>query len=50
MRFEKEFIVIEPIDNPRDNWDIQFEKMNENKDDELLIPDVFTDENLDEWK
>ncbi|MBZ9628355.1 AbrB/MazE/SpoVT family DNA-binding domain-containing protein [Psychroflexus sp. CAK57W] len=49
MILEKEQIVLKPIDNPRKGWEKEFEKMHENKDDELLINDVFEDENLDEW-
>lgn len=46
---EKEQIIIKPIDKPRKNWENQFKKMSENKDDKLLINDVFEDENLEEW-
>lgn len=34
---------------PREGWDLAFKQMHENGDDKLLIPDLFEDENLDEW-
>ncbi len=40
-------IIIRPIKKVREGWDEAFKSMRENKDDELLIPDVFEDENLD---
>ncbi len=46
---EKERIILKPIDVPRKNWEKEFKKMNENGDDNLLMSDVFDDENLDEW-
>lgn len=46
---ENEQIIIKPIDKPRKNWENQFKKMSENKDDKLLINDVFDDENFEEW-
>ncbi|MBI1781596.1 MAG: AbrB/MazE/SpoVT family DNA-binding domain-containing protein [Sphingobacteriales bacterium] len=35
---------------PRRGWDKAFKKMAKNNDDKLLIPDVFKDENFDQWK
>ena len=46
---EKGFIVLKPKAEPRKNWEKAFSKMHENGDDQLLIDDVFTDENLEEW-
>lgn len=46
---EKDQIIIKPISNARENWEQEFKKMRENGDDELLIDDVFGDENLEEW-
>ncbi len=43
-------IVLKPIQVPRKNWEVAFEKMNSENDDELLINDVFNDENFEEWK
>jgi len=47
---EKEQIILRPIPEPRKGWDKAFQKMHENKDDQLLLDDVFEDENFDEWK
>lgn len=46
---EKGQIILKPISSPRKNWEKQFKKMNDNGDDQLLIDDVFEDENLGEW-
>lgn len=42
-------IILKPIESPRKNWEEAFKKMNADGDDELLIDDVFTDENFEEW-
>jgi len=43
-------IVISPADNDkRKGWADAFKKMAENGDDELLIPDVFEDEDFKDW-
>ncbi len=42
---EEDCIVIKPITKPRTSWDEAFSRMHENGDDQLLIPDVFPDEN-----
>ncbi len=46
---EKDHIVIKPVAEPRKGWDLQFKKMHTNRDDELLIDDVFEDENVEDW-
>ena len=46
---EKEQIILKPIASPRQNWEKEFKKMNENGDDKLLMNDMFEDENLEEW-
>ena len=46
---EKGHIILKPIALPRKNWEKEFKKMSENKDDKLLMNDVFEDENLEEW-
>ncbi len=48
--FEKGQIILRPISKPRKGWDKAFKKMHENGDDQLLMNDVFEDENFDEWK
>ena len=47
---EKGQIILRPITEPRKGWDKAFKKMHENADDQLLMNDVFEDENFDEWK
>ena len=42
-------IVLKPIEVPRKNWETAFKKMNLEKDDNLLVNDVFSDENFEEW-
>ena len=46
---EKGYFIVKPISQPRKDWEKQFRKMNENGDDQLLLDDVFEDENLEEW-
>lgn len=46
---EKDQIILRPIESPRKNWEEKFKEMADNNDDELLINDVFEDENFDEW-
>ena len=50
LRLEDERIIIEPLKNPRANWDQAFAKMNTAGDDTLLMNDVFADEEWPEWK
>ena len=42
-------IVIKPIEAPRKNWEAAFKKMSIEGDDKMLMNDVFTDENFEEW-
>lgn len=46
---EKGYIILKPKSEPRKNWEKAFKKMHESGDDQLLIDDVFDDENFDEW-
>ena len=46
---EKDFIVLKPKAEPRKNWEKAFQEMHKNGDDQLLIDDVFDDENFEEW-
>lgn len=46
---EKGQIILKPIEAPRKGWEEQFKQMRANNDDELLIDDVFEDENFEEW-
>ena len=47
---DKEQIILKPIAKPRDGWEKAFKKMAKSGDDNLLIDDIFDDENLEEWK
>jgi len=43
-------IIIEPIDaNPREGWTKMFIKAGSKQDNEIGIPDVFDDENFEDW-
>lgn len=46
---EENAIVLKPRKEPRKNWETAFREMHENGDDQLLIPDVFEEENFEEW-
>jgi len=46
---EKDRIIILPMESPRKNWDIAFSQMHSDNADQLLIDDVFDNENLEEW-
>ena len=46
---EKGRIILKPIDQPRNGWDEAFSRMHANQDDELIIDDVFSDEEFDSW-
>jgi antitoxin MazE len=50
LTLEKEQIVLKPLSKPRKGWEKAFKEMSDNVDDQLLINDVFEDENLEEWK
>jgi antitoxin MazE len=47
---DKGQIILKPVSKPRKEWEKAFEKMAKNEDDNLLIDDVFDDENPGEWK
>lgn len=49
MILEEEQIILKPKSIARKDWEKQFKKMHENGDDALLMPDIFEDENTDEW-
>lgn len=44
---EKGYIILKPKVKARKGWEKAFKKMNENNDDDLLMPDVFEDETFD---
>lgn len=47
---EKNQLVLRPISEPRKGWDLAFQEMHKNGDDQLLIEDVFEDDQFEEWK
>lgn len=47
---EKGQIILRPISESRKGWDKAFKKMHEHGEDQLLLDDIFEDENFDEWK
>ena len=46
---EKDHIILKPKTSSRAGWETSFKKMHDNGEDKLLMPDVFEDENLEEW-
>lgn len=44
---EEEFLILKPVVNPRAHWKEEFRKMHKSGDDQLHIPDVFDDEDLE---
>jgi antitoxin MazE len=46
----KDQIILKPVKQPRQGWSEAFKRMHEEGDDQLLIPDVFEDEEFEEWK
>lgn len=46
---EKGYIILKPKAEPRKGWEESFEAMHKNGDDELLMDDVFLDEDFEEW-
>ncbi|MCX2838142.1 MULTISPECIES: AbrB/MazE/SpoVT family DNA-binding domain-containing protein [Salinimicrobium] len=42
-------IILRPMESPRKDWEEKFREMANQQDDELLIDDVFDDENFEEW-
>jgi antitoxin MazE len=47
---EKDCIILKPKTMARAGWEKAFKKMHENGDDQLLMDDVFGDEQFEEWK
>ena len=50
MILEKDQIILRPIKKVREGWDESFREMNANSDDQILIDDIFEDEEFEEWK
>lgn len=49
MILENDHIILRPLKEPRKGWSEAFQEMHASGDDQLLIDDVFDDENFDEW-
>lgn len=47
---EKGYIILRPKSEPRKGWEKSFKKIHDNGEDRLLIPDLFDDETIEEWK
>lgn len=48
LTLEKGYIILKPKAEPRKNWEESFKMMNEEDDDQLLMDDIFEDENFEE--
>lgn len=48
ITLEKGYIILKPKAEPRKNWEESFKMMNEEGNDQLLIDDIFEDENFEE--
>lgn len=46
---EEDYLILKPISQPRKGWDIAFKEMAEEGGDQLLINDIFENENFEEW-
>ena len=44
---ESEYLILKPVKQARKGWENAFIELHENKDDELLINDVFEDEKFE---
>lgn len=47
--FEKGYIILKPIEQPRKGWEAAFKEMNQNNDDQLLMEDVWPEEDFEQW-
>jgi antitoxin MazE len=45
---KKDHILLKPKGKAREGWEKSFQQMHESGEDQLMIPDTFTDENWDE--
>jgi antitoxin MazE len=49
MVMEESCIILKPKTNVRAGWDKAFKEMNSLSDEQQLIPDVFEEEDFEEW-
>ena len=47
LTLEKGFIILKPKPKKKKNWEESFKMMNEEGDDQLLMDDIFEDENFE---
>ena len=46
---ERGRIILKPVSKPRQGWEHAFKAMHDQKEDNLLIPDIFKEEIGAEW-
>ena len=46
---ERGRIILKPVSKPRQGWEDAFKAMHDQKEDNLLIPDIFEEEIGAEW-
>ncbi len=46
---EDGYFILKPKPEPRVGWEQAFQEMSKNGEDDLLMDDVFDDENFEEW-
>jgi antitoxin MazE len=46
---QEDCIILQPKTKARTGWDKAFKKMHDAQDDKPIMPDVFEDENFEEW-
>lgn len=49
LTLEVDRIIMKPVNLPRLGWNDAFQNMSKNGDDNLLLDDVFEDEDFEEW-
>jgi antitoxin MazE len=49
MILKNDYIILRPFKEPRKGWSEAFRAMHDTGEDQLLIDDVLTDENFEEW-
>lgn len=49
LTLEKGYIILKSKAEPRKNWEESFKKMQDCNEDQLLVDDIFEDENFEEW-
>ena len=47
---DKGQIIIKPLTKPRRGWEKAFRNMHATGDDHLIIPDIYEEENPEEWR